>query len=228
MRAVSGPGVVVYGLCVTFASVDWVMSLEAHWFSTIYGMIFIVGQALTTMAFAIVVAAWLARREPFSRWLNAGHFHDLGKLLFAFVMLWAYVAYSQFLIIWMGNLTEETPWYVKRSAHGWEAIGMALVALHFALPFLVLLSRRIKRNPRALAGVALALLGLRLLDHYWLILPAFHPEALTIHWLHVAAPAAIGALWLAFFVMQLKGRPLISLQDASLEESLEVAPEVGG
>jgi hypothetical protein len=188
---------------------------------------FMVGQVLTTMAFAIASSAWLSRREPFSRWLNPGHFHDLGKLLFAFVMLWAYVAFSQYLIIWMGNLAEETPWYAHRTAHGWERVGMALVALHFALPFLVLLSRKIKRNPPVLASIALTLLGLRLLDHFWLILPAFHPEALTIHWMHVAVPAAIGALWLAVFVGQLKGRPLISLQDASLEESLEVAPEGG-
>jgi hypothetical protein len=142
MRAVSGPGILVYGMGMTFAAVDWAMSLEPHWFSTIYGVMFIVGQGLATLAFAIIVSARLSRHAPFDRWLSADHFHDLGKLLFAFVMLWAYVAYSQYLIIWSANLAEETPWYVHRTGHGWDLVAIALVMLHFVLPFLVLLSRR--------------------------------------------------------------------------------------
>jgi len=231
MRAVSGPGIVVYALCVTFASVDWAMSLEPHWFSTIYGVMFVVGQGLATLAFAVVVSAWLSRREPFSRWLTADHFHDLGKLLFAFVMLWAYVAFSQYLIIWSANLSEETPWYVHRTGHGWDAVAKALVALHFALPFLALLSRRAKRNVAVLARIALGLLALRLVDLYWLVIPAFHPDGVQLHWLHLTTPVALGGLWISLFVGQLKGRPLISLQDAHLEAALEAGadlPHAGG
>lgn len=225
MRAVSGPGIVAYGMGMTFASVDWAMSLEPHWFSTIYGVMFIVGQGLATLAFAVIVSAWLSRQEPFGRWITADHFHDLGKLLFAFVMLWAYVAFSQYLIIWSGNLAEETPWYVHRSGHGWDTVAKVLVGLHFVLPFAVLLSRRAKRNVAVLSKVALVIFLLRLVDLFWLVIPAFHPDGLYLHWLYLTAPVAIGGLWVWLFVGQLKGRPLISLQDASLEGALERAPE---
>ncbi len=225
MRAVSGPGIVAYGMGMTFASVDWAMSLEPHWFSTIYGVMFIVGQGLATLAFAVIVSAWLSRQEPFGRWITADHFHDLGKLLFAFVMLWAYVAFSQYLIIWSGNLAEETPWYVHRTGHGWDTVAKVLVGLHFVLPFAVLLSRRAKRNVAVLSKVALVIFLLRLVDLFWLVIPAFHPDGLYLHWLYLTAPVAIGGLWVWLFVGQLKGRPLISLQDASLEGALERAPE---
>ena len=225
MRAVSGPGIVAYGMGMTFASVDWAMSLEPHWFSTIYGVMFIVGQGLATLAFAVIVSAWLSRQEPFGRWITADHFHDLGKLLFAFVMLWAYVAFSQYLIIWSGNLAEETPWYVHRTGHGWDTVAKVLVGLHFVLPFAVLLSRRAKRNVAVLSKVALVIFLLRLVDLFWLVIPAFHPDGLYLHWLYLTAPVAIGGLWVWLFVAQLKGRPLISLQDASLEGALERAPE---
>ena len=231
LRALSGPGLALWGIAVTFSAVDWAMSLEPHWFSTIYGVMFIVGQGLATLAFTIVVSAWLFRRAPFDRWLTADHFHDLGKLLFAFVMLWAYVAYSQYLIIWSGNLAEETPWYVHRTGHGWDELALVLVGLHFALPFLVLLSRRVKRNPALLAKVALLLLVLRLVDLYWLVLPAFYPDGFRLHWLHVTTPLAIGGVWVSLFIGELKGRPLLSLQDAALEGALEgggVAAKAGG
>ena len=234
MRAVSGPGIVAYGMGMTFASVDWAMSLEPHWFSTIYGVMFIVGQGLATLAFAIVVSAWLSRQAPFDRWLKPDHFHDLGKLLFAFVMLWAYVAFSQFLIIWSGNLAEETPWYVNRGvggaglANGWNLVALALVVLHFFLPFLVLLSRRAKRNVAVLSKIALGIFCLRLVDLIWLIAPAFHPGGLHLHWLYLVAPVAVGGLWVSLFVRQLKGRPLISLQDAHLEGALEGSAAAGG
>jgi hypothetical protein len=222
MRFLSGPGLALYALTMTFAAVDWVMSLEPHWFSTIYGLMFVVGQGLATLAFAITASAWLSRREPFSRWLSADHFHDIGKLMFAFVLLWAYVAYSQYLIVWSANLAEETPWYLHRSGPGWRPVAMFLIAFHFALPFLVLLSRKVKRTVPLLAAVALLLLAMRFVDLVWLIVPAFHPEALHLSWLDLAAPVAMGGLWVGLFVGQLKGRPLISLHDARLHGELEL------
>lgn len=228
MRVVAGPGIALYGLALTFAAIDWAMSLEPHWFSTIYGVMFLIGQALTTLAFSIAVSAWISRREPFTRWFKPDHFHDLGKLMFAFVMLWAYVAFSQFLIIWSANAAEETPWYIKRTAGGWDRIALANIVFHFALPFAVLLSRAAKRNVKVLASIALFLLALRLLDLFWLVVPAFsHGEPrdahFEFHWMYLATPLAIGGFWLAFFVQQLKGRPLVSLQDARLESALEGA-----
>jgi hypothetical protein len=216
MRTVAAPGLALYVVALTLASVDWVMSLEPHWFSTLYGLIFVVGQGLATFAFAIVVSAWLARREPFSRWLRPDHFHDLGKLQFAFVFLWAYLAYSQYLIVWTGNLAEETPWYLHRSSHGWQVVAIFLIGLHFALPFAVLLMRKVKRTPRMLAAVAGWLLLMRLVDLYWLIVPAFHQEGLYLSWMDLSAPLALGALWLAAFAHQLARRPLESARDAGL------------
>jgi hypothetical protein len=223
-RTLAGPGLAVYALTVTFAAVDWAMSLEPHWFSTMYGLIFIVGQVLSTLCFSVVAASWLQKREPFKRFLGTAHFQDLGNLMFAFVMLWAYVNFSQFLIIWSGNLSEETPWYLHRIGNGWQALALTLVGFHFFVPFFLLLMRRMKRNAEYLALVALLLMVMRFLDLYWLIAPAFHRSGFEIGWLDLLTPVAMGGLWLAFFIQNLKGRPLISLQDAHLEGLLEGRP----
>jgi hypothetical protein len=220
-RALSGPGLVAYAGTMTLASVDWAMSLEPHWFSTMYGLVFIVGQVLSTLSFSVVTAAWLTRREPFKRFLATSHFHDLGNLMFAFVMLWGYVNFSQFLIIWSGNVSEETPWYLHRIGSGWQTLALAMVVLHFFAPFFLLLVRKLKRNAQYLALIALLLLVTRYLDLYWLIAPAFHRAGFEIGWLDVVTPVAIGGWWLAAFISSLKGRPLISLQDAHLEGMLE-------
>jgi hypothetical protein len=224
LKALSGFGLGLYVLTMTFASVDWAMSLEAHWYSTIYGVIFVVGQVLATLCFAVVVASRLARYEPFSRWLARSHFHDLGNLMLAFVMLWAYVTFSQFLITWSGNLPEEIPWYLHRIGRGWQAIAFFLVVLHFAVPLLVLLSRRAKRSPEALASIAAALLVARYVEIYWLIAPAFQSDGLSPSWMDPVALLALGGLWVGSFVRNLRGRPLVSLQDAKLLGRLEEAP----
>ena len=222
LRAVAGPGLALYALCMTFASVDWAMSLEPHWFSTIYGMLFVLGQALTAFAFAIVVAGWLQRREPFSRWLNPGHFHDLGKLMFACVLLWAYLNFSQFLIVWQANLAEETPWYQRRASGGMAVVALLLIGLHFALPFALLLSRKLKRDPRLLARVAAGLLLVRFLDLWWLVAPAFHGRhGFLLAWTDLVAPLALGGLWVGLLMGQLKGRPLIAPEGEPVEAARE-------
>lgn len=225
-RVLAGPGLGMYALTVTFAAIDWAMSLEPHWFSTMYGLIFVIGQVLATLCFSVIAAAWLQKREPFKRFLGVTHFHDLGNLMFAFVMLWGYVNFSQFLIIWSGNLTEETPWYLHRIGGGWKSLALALVVLHFFVPFLLLLLRKTKRNVAYLALVALLLMVTRFFDLYWLIAPAFHRGGFEIGWLDLAMPIAMGGVWLAVFIQGAKGRPLISLQDARLERRLE-APQHG-
>ena len=209
-------GLVAVGLTMTFASIDWVMSLEPHWYSTIYGILIMGGQVLAAMAFVIPIAALLARREPLAGIITAEQFHDLGKLMLAFVMLWAYFAFSQFLIIWSANLPEEIPWYLHRLHGGWQALGVALIVFHFALPFLVLLSRDVKRHAAAVASVALFVMFVRFIDLFWMVAPAFSPAAFEVHWMDVVAPVGVGGIWLWVFVWQLKGRSLVAVNDPSL------------
>lgn len=220
LEALSGPGIVVYGLTITFASVDWVMSLEPHWFSAIYGMLFIVAQALAAMAFVIVVVMLLADTQPLSRVISPAQFNDLGNLLLAFVMLWAYLAFSQYLIIWSGNLQEEVPWYTARSTGRWAWLAVFLMIFHFGVPFLLLLSRAVKRRVKMLAVVAFSLLLMSLVDLFWLVAPAFEQSEPRLHWMDVLAPIGIGGVWVAAFLWQLKGRPLLPLHDPRFEGAL--------
>ncbi|PYV87682.1 MAG: hypothetical protein DMG05_17140 [Acidobacteria bacterium] len=221
LELLSGPGLVIYGATMTFASIDWVMSLEAHWFSTIYGLSFMVGQVLGAFAFVIAVAILLSSRKPLSEVISSEHLHDLGKLLLAFVMLWAYLAFSQFLIMFSGNLPEEIPWYIRRQQGGWRWIGLLLILLHFALPFLLLLSRSLKRDAKKLLAVAALVIAMRFVDLLWQVSPAFHPEGFHFNWMDLAAPAGIGGIWLASFARQLKGRPVLPLHDPFFQEAVQ-------
>lgn len=220
MQVVSAPGLGLYALTATFASFDWLMSLDPHWYSTIYGVYFVGGHGLSAFAFLSVVALYLSRREPLSRALAPRHFHDYGKLMLAFVMLWAYFAFSQFLIIWSGNLPGEITFYLARLAGGWQWVGLALVVAHFALPFVLLLSRSLKRRGRTLAAVALLVLVMRWVDLHWQVAPVFAPGSITFHWLDPAAVLAVGGLWVALFARELGRRPLLPVNAPYLEEAL--------
>jgi hypothetical protein len=223
MQVLSGPGMVLFVFTVTFASIDWLMSLDPEWSSTIYGFIFVAAWSLSALAFVIAVMAVLAKHEPMNHVVAQLHFHDLGKLLLALVMLWAYFAFSQFLIIWSGNLPEEISWYLPRTRGGWGAIALTVVVLHFALPFLFLLSRSLKRDASKLVIVAALILVMRLIDLLWMIAPEFTGEHFHISWMDVVAPIAIGGLWLAVFAWQLSKRALIPINDPQYESVLEQA-----
>jgi hypothetical protein len=218
LEMLSRAGLMLYGLTETFAAIDWAMSLDPHWSSTIYGILLMGGQGLSTFAFVIPVLALIARRPPLSRIISPDQFHDLGKLMLAFVMLWAYFSFSQFLIMWSGNLPEEIPWYLRRMQGGWFWVGILLMLSHFILPFVVLLSRDVKRRPGTLAVVAGGLIAARFLDVFWLVRPQPGSTGLALHWLDFVTPFAIGGIWLWVFVWQLGTRPLVPLNDASLPE----------
>ncbi|MBA3322575.1 MAG: hypothetical protein H0T45_14170 [Pyrinomonadaceae bacterium] len=226
MQNVSGPGILLFGLTVTFASFDWMMSLEPHWFSTIYGFLIMAGWALTAFAFVILVASILQRHEPFTHVYLPAHFHDYGKLLLAFVMVYAYFSFSQFLIIWSANLPEEIPWYLRRLRGGWQYVGLAVVLFHFALPFVLLLSRTLKRNSRLLSRVALMVLVARMIDMVYLVSPAFVHEGQDPHFqpldllAMVGMTIGVGGIWLAYFIRELKGRPLLPINAPGLDEAL--------
>jgi hypothetical protein len=198
-RVASGVGLALSGLAITFASFDLGMSLEPKWYSTIYGVIFFVGQGLAALAFATVALAYWPPVEHALVSAGPDDLHDLGKLLLAFTRVWAYVSFSQFLIIWYGNVPEEVIWYERRLAHGWQWVAIGVAVFHFILPFVVLLGRGIKRQARPLAAVALWILAMRWLDTVWQIEPAFEREGFFAPWLDLAITAALGGVWLCYF-----------------------------
>jgi hypothetical protein len=220
LRNLSGPGLVLHILTITFAAFDLGMSLEPHWPSTMYGVLYLIGGALSTMAFMILVMRRLAEEAPMSGLLKPNHFADLGTLMFAFVCLWAYVNFSQFLIIWSANLPEETPWYFKRTMGCWNILAGCLMIFHFALPFFLLLIRFNKKKSAILGVIAAFMLCMRLADLTWLIVPAFQEvhEASHhfIHWMDVVAPIGLFGLWIGFFVHQLGRRSLMPIEAAKL------------
>jgi hypothetical protein len=221
MARLSGGGLVFWGFSITFMAIDWVLSIEPHWFSTIFGMLFMAGQGLSSLAFLTTVLVLLSYRRPMNAVLTPRHLHDLGKLLLACVMVWAYFSFSQWLIIWAGNLPNEIPWYLERSRGGWQYIAAALIFLHFALPFALLLSRDLKRNFNLLAGISVFILIMRYVDIYWLVAPDFRKGAFGVSWMDFVAPIAIGGIWLAYFLTQLAKRPLMPPHEPHLEEALE-------
>jgi len=221
LQTLSGPGLVLYGLTVTFSAIDWLMSLEPHWYSTIFGMIFMVSHGLIALTFVIVAAYFLSRREALRQIVAPWVLQDLGNLLLAFVMLWAYLSFSQFLLIWVENLQHEIPWYLHRLTGGWAAIGLALIVLQFALPFVLLLSRAVKRKPVALAAVASAVALMHFIELFWFVAPTFHPDGFRLHWMIIVAPFGIGGIWLWSFFSCLKDRSLLPMHDSRFVAILE-------
>jgi hypothetical protein len=209
----SGPGLTFYGFTITFGLIDWAMSLEPRWFSSIYGMQWFMDTGLSALAFAIVILTFFSDRPPLAEVARPDTLHDLGNLLFASLMLWAYLAFSQLLIIWSGDIPEEIEWYLSRLRNGWEWTAAVLITFQFFLPWLLLLSKRNKRDPRKLGMIALLVLVMRIVDTYWMITPAFYPQGFTLHWLDPIALAGIGGIWLAIYARQLLTMPLLAVND---------------
>jgi hypothetical protein len=217
LRALSGPGLVIYPLTVTFACVDWVMSIEPEWYSTIFPLILLVGQILSAFAFVIVVAVWTRRSEPFSHVMTTQHFHDLGNLLLTFVIFWTYLAFSQLLIIYSGNLPHEIKWYLHRIAGSWRWVVVGLAVFHFFVPFLLLLFREVKRKTGRLVLVSVLVLAGQAGAVFWTIAPTFHPAGIDLHWLDAAAMLGLGGLWLGSFAHSLRRAAILPLHDPRAE-----------
>jgi hypothetical protein len=216
LQNLSGPGLLIYGLTVTFASVDWVMSLEPRWFSTIYGMIFMVTQALAAMSIVTISVILLSTQKPLADLVSKRVLNDYGNLLLTFTMLWAYLSFSQYLIIWSGNLQDEIPWYVSRASGGWAWLAMALIVFHFGVPFLLLLSRFVTRRTRWLGAVAALQVVMGVLDIFWLTVPAYERSGPQFHWMDWAAILGLGGVWVWRFTANLKSRPLLPLHDPEM------------
>jgi hypothetical protein len=204
LRRYSGPALALYGLTVTFGAIDWLMSLDPHWFSTIFGILVAAGQATSALAFTIGVVAYLGSIPPFSTLVTTEQLSDLGNLLLTAVIFWAYIAFMQYFIIWSGNLPEDVLWYLHRLEGGWDWVPMGLIVFHFAVPFVLLLSGQVKRSPQRLAAVAFLLLVADLVHLFWLVAPTFSHSHFRVHWLDFAMPLFLGGLWIAAFVWRLR------------------------
>ena len=226
LENISGPGLVVYAITMSAAAIYWVMSLDPTWYSSVYGLLFLVGQIYSVLALSIIVVISLSKAEPFKTVLRQTEQHDLGKFTFAFVMLNIYLAFSQFLIIWSGNLPEEIPWYLDRILGGWGVIVTLDFIFHWLIPFTLLLSRDLKRNKKRLVWVCQWMVFAKAFDLFWLIEPNFKDAARNLHFSwgileYAAVPVAMTALWVAAFCTQLKKRPLVQTNDPHLAEILE-------
>jgi hypothetical protein len=223
-RTLSGPGLVLYVLTVTYSSVDWVMSLDPHWYSTIFGVIFIGGQGLGGLALTILLVVALSNTRPMAAALSTTTLHDLGKLMLAFTMLWAYFSFSQLILVYSANLPEEIPFYLERFNGAWGWLSVLLLLTHFVLPFTLLLSADLKRNRRTIAWIAALVLAARAIDLIWTIAPMFpHEGGLPIHWMDVAAVVGLGGIWLFFCARGLKARAIVPYKDPYFEEAIHVA-----
>jgi hypothetical protein len=218
-KILAGPGIILYVFAMSFAAIDWVMSISPHWASTIYGFIFVGAQLISSMSFMIAVVVLLAGTEPLAGILQPRHLHDLGKLLLAFVMLWAYFDFSQLLIVWSGNQPEEISFYRTRLYGEWGVVAVIVVVFHFFVPFFLLLSQDLKRRAQIISKIAVWLILMRLVDLFWMTRPEFTSSAVP-SWLDLVLPIALGGLWLGFFAFNLKQCPLLPLGDPKLEEAI--------
>ncbi len=222
LEGISGPGLILWGIVVTYSMIDWVMSLEPKWFSTIYGMIFMMVGTLMAISFVIIVLRRLSGEAPFKDVITPGQYNDLGNLMLTFTMLWAYLSFSQFLIIWSGNIKDEIPWYMTRAFGAWAVVAVILIVLHFGVPFLLLLQRNVKRRVERLTLVAGMMMILSVVDVYWLIVPAYEQDKphFGSFLLDILFIAIIGGIWLSVYFRELKKMPLLPLHDPRFEGEL--------
>ncbi len=218
-KMLAGPGIILYVFAMTFAAIDWSMSISPHWASTIYGFLFVAGQLISSMALMIAVVVLLARTAPMAGLIQARHIHDLGKFLLTFVMLWAYFDFSQLLIVWAGNQPEEITFYRSRLYGAWGVVAVIVLIFHFFVPFFLLLSRDLKRNMRLLPKVAMWMIFMRLVDLFWMTRPEFTARAFP-SWIDIVVPIALLGLWLGYFAFNLQQLPLLPLGDPHLPEAI--------
>ena len=223
MARVAAPGLLLFSLTITFAAFDWIMSLDPHWFSTIFGVTYFAGSMMALLAVLGLFCMWLARKGYLREAVNVEHYHDIGKLLFAFMIFWTYVNFSQYFLIWYANLPEETLWYQHRAHGSWEIVGTILILGHFLLPFAFLMSRHIKRNTKTLAAAAIFLLVMHWMDMQFLIMPMHETDAepgIHLHWLDAATMIGLLGLFFGLTLHKTIRSPLLPQRDPRLEESL--------
>jgi hypothetical protein len=219
----SGPGLAIFGITITFASVDWVMSIQPGFRSTIFGPWFATGELLSGHACALLVLGWLAGEPPLAEVISPDALNDLGNLLFTFLVVWAYLTFFQFMLIWIANIPYDVSWYTPRGEGGWRLVAWAVLLFQFTVPFFLLLQRNVKRNPRALAAVAGLVLGMHLVYTYYQVMPSFvEASSLAEHWMDFLTPLGLGGLWVPYFLWQLQRYPVLPRQDPNLAGALHL------
>jgi len=221
LRKLSAGGMLLFAVTVTFAAFDWLMSLEPHWYSTIFGVYFFGGCFLSGVSLIAVICFFLRRNGILREIITAEHYHDLGKLMFAFTIFWSYIGFSQFFLIWYGNIPEETIWYLSRWEDGWSGVSLVLLFGHFAIPFVVLIFRAVKRSPMLLALVAAWILVMHWVDLYWLVYPTFTEQYAGVGWIEIAPVVGIGGVFIALFWRSFTSRPVLPTGDLWLEASIK-------
>ena len=221
LRKISAPGMILFAVTLTFASFDWLMSLDAHWYSTIYGVYVFAGAVLAMLAFLVLIVMYFYNNNILTKEITVEHYHDLGKLLFAFIVFWGYMAFSQYFLIWYGNMPEETMWFLNRWEGGWKTITLFIVFGHFVIPFFILFPRGPKRNRVVLTIMSIWILIMHWVDIYWLVMPSLHSESPHISWMDITTCMAIGGMFIWLICRKMNSGPLLPINDPRLTKSME-------
>jgi hypothetical protein len=221
-RKISAPGMILFAFTLSFAAFDWFMSLDAHWYSTIFGVYIFSGGLLSGLAFITLITIFLKTKGPFGEMVTTEHYHDLGKLLFAFTIFWAYICFSQYFLIWYANIPEETVWFSARWQGAWKYFSLTIIFGHFVIPFFVLITQPAKRNQKVLITTAILLLIVHWVDLYWIIMPNLLTTGASLSWLDLAAIIGIGGIFMWHFARRMKAQPLLPINDNRLKASVEI------
>lgn len=221
LRRISAPGIVLFAVTLTFAAFDWLMSIDAHWYSTIFGVYVFGGTFLSTLCFITLMAQYVRNRNALLQEITVEHFHDLGKLMFAFTVFWTYIAYSQYFLIWYANIPEETVWFHARWAGAWKYFSLALLFGHFAVPFFVLMPRGSKRNMAIMKFMSIFILAMHWVDLNWIILPALQPEGARVSWMDLTTFIGLGGVFLWYYWQRFTSQAIIPVKDPKLQASIE-------
>lgn len=219
-RRISAPGMVLFAVTISFASFDWLMSLDAHWYSTIFGVYFFTGSLLSVLSLMVLVGIYLRKQSILKDVITTEHYHDLGKLMFGFIVFWAYMGFSQYLLIWYTNIPEETVWFYHRWYSGWRWVSLLMIFGHFVLPFVVLITRAAKRNLISLGSMAVWILLMRFVDLHWLVFPTLYEHGPHLSWMDVTAMVGVGGIFVWYFWRQYSSHPVIPIGDPSLKNSM--------
>jgi hypothetical protein len=217
---ISAPGMILFAITVTFAAFDWLMSLEAHWYSTIFGVYIFSGAVVGFLGLFAVLTVYLYSKGVLVGIMSKDHFHDLGRLLFAFIIFWAYMAFSQYFLIWYANIPEETIWFLHRWVGSWKGISLLIVFGHFVAPFFILITRMAKRSGVMMVVMGLWMLFMHWVDLYWVIMPTMYRDGFRLSWQDLSTLVGIGGVVIWFFWTRVTLQPIIPVGDPKLNASL--------